>query len=62
MQGELAAKEFPGYKGKRVACHVCGEGTHYDRFVVRNGVTLCLSCADPEERYYRPLPLATDKP
>ena len=52
---KLEAKEFPGYKGARVVCHQCGEGINYDRFVVRNEETLCLSCADPEERYYRPL-------
>jgi formylmethanofuran dehydrogenase subunit E len=51
----LDAKEFPGYKGERVACDVCGEGINYDRFVHREGKTLCLACAAPEERYYRPL-------
>lgn len=51
----LDAKEFPGYKGERVACDECGEGISYDRFVRRDGKTLCLACADPQERYYRPL-------
>ena len=51
----LDAKEFPGYKGERVACEVCGEGINYDRFVRREGKTLCLACAAPEERYYRPV-------
>ncbi len=51
----LAAKEFPGYKGERVACSQCGEGINYDRFLVRDGRRLCLSCAAPEERYYQPL-------
>jgi formylmethanofuran dehydrogenase subunit E len=51
----LDAKEFPGYKGERVACEQCGEGINYDRFVRRDGKTLCLACASPEERYYRPL-------
>jgi formylmethanofuran dehydrogenase subunit E len=50
----LDAKEFPGYKGERVACDECGEGINYDRFVQRDGKTLCLACAAPEERYYRP--------
>ena len=50
------AKEFPGYKGERVACAQCGEGINYDRFLVRDGETLCLSCAAPENRYYQPLP------
>lgn len=51
----LDAKEFPGYKGERIACDVCGEGINYDRFIRRDGKTLCMACADPEERYYRPL-------
>ena len=51
----LDAKEFPGYKGERVACDNCGEGINYDRFIRRDGNTLCLACAAPEERYYRPL-------
>ena len=42
---ELDAEEFPGYKGARVVRHQCGEGINYDRFVVRNEATLCLSCA-----------------
>ena len=51
----LDAKEFPGYKGERIACDVCGEGINYDRFIRRDGKTLCMACATPEERYYRPL-------
>jgi formylmethanofuran dehydrogenase subunit E len=56
---ELQAKEFPGYKGERIACSQCGEGINYDRFVIREGQTLCLSCAAPEERYYEPLSAAS---
>jgi formylmethanofuran dehydrogenase subunit E len=52
---KLDPKEFPGYKGARVVCQKCGEGINYDRFVVREGETLCLSCAEPEERYYQPV-------
>ena len=55
VQVDLDPREFPGYKGIRIACHVCHEGINYDRFVERRGQTLCLSCAAPEERYYRPL-------
>ena len=55
----LDAKEFPGYKGERVACDACGEGINYDRFVRREGRTLCLACAAPEERYYRPRSAST---
>lgn len=51
----LDPKEFPGYKGERVACHQCGEGINYDRYVRREGRTLCLACAAPENRYYRPI-------
>ncbi len=51
----LSAKEFPGYKGERITCSECGEGINYDRFIVRDGRTLCLSCAAPQERYYQPL-------
>jgi formylmethanofuran dehydrogenase subunit E len=58
VQVTLDAREFPGYKGERVACAQCGEGINYDRFLVRDGQTLCLSCAAPEERYYQPLPTA----
>ncbi len=49
----LDAKEFPGYKGERIACDQCGEGINYDRFTRREGKTLCLACAAPEDRYYR---------
>src|ERR1700744_2238758 len=33
----LPASEFPGYKGQRVACAVCGEGVNFDRFVEHDG-------------------------
>jgi formylmethanofuran dehydrogenase subunit E len=51
----LPPKEFPGYKGGRLACAKCGEGINYDRFVERNGERLCYGCANPEDRYYQPL-------
>jgi formylmethanofuran dehydrogenase subunit E len=51
----LPAKEFPGYKSERVACALCGEGINYDRFVLRDGATLCLACSAPEERYWQPI-------
>jgi formylmethanofuran dehydrogenase subunit E len=51
----LPPKEFPGYKGNRLACAGCGEGINYDRFVERDGQRLCLACANPEDRYYQPL-------
>jgi formylmethanofuran dehydrogenase subunit E len=49
----LDQKEFPGYKGERVACAICGEGINYERYVVRDGQKLCHGCAQPNERYYR---------
>jgi formylmethanofuran dehydrogenase subunit E len=51
----LPPKEFPGYKGERVACAMCGEGINYDRFIERESRHLCYACANPEERYYQPL-------
>jgi formylmethanofuran dehydrogenase subunit E len=51
----LPAKEFPGYKGDRLACAKCGEGINYDRFVERGSQRLCQACANPDERYYQPL-------
>jgi formylmethanofuran dehydrogenase subunit E len=56
----LDAKEFPGYKGERIACSECGEGINYDRFIRRGDQILCHACADPERRYYRPLPADSD--
>ena len=44
----LDAKEFPGYKGERISCDACGEGINYERFVERDGQTLCRGCAAPE--------------
>ena len=51
----LPPKEFPGYKGDRLACAKCGEGINYDRFIERDGERLCYGCANPEDRYYQPL-------
>ena len=55
VEVDLPAKEFPGYKGARIVCSECGEGISYDRFLIRDGATLCLACAQPEARYYRPV-------
>jgi formylmethanofuran dehydrogenase subunit E len=51
----LPASEFPGYRGQRLTCDLCHEGINFDRFVSVDGRRLCLSCAEPEMRYYRPL-------
>ena len=55
----LPPNEMPGYKGARTTCAECGEGVNFDRFVERTGPEgqaerLCLSCADPDLRYWRP--------
>ena len=49
---ELPPEEFPGYKGDRVVCSVCGEGINFRREVRREGKILCRSCAG--ESYYHP--------
>ena len=49
----LPPREFPGFKGPRVACAVCGEGVNYGREIVRDEVILCRGCANPGARYYR---------
>ena len=50
----MGPKEMPGFKGERVTCSACGEGINYERFVEREDETLCLACAHPEQKYYRP--------
>lgn len=47
---DLAAEEFPGYKGERVVCELCGEGINFRREVRRDGRVLCRGCAG--ESYY----------
>ena len=50
---ELPPEEFPGYKGDRIVCAECGEGTSFRREVQRDGRMLCRACAG--ERYYEVL-------
>lgn len=50
---ELGPEEFPGYKGARAVCEVCGEGINFERQVVEAGRTLCRACAGAS--YYRAL-------
>jgi formylmethanofuran dehydrogenase subunit E len=66
---DLPPSEMPGYKGERVTCDECGEGVNFDRFVelpakagfetvsgtVGSPRRLCMSCADPGLRYWRPV-------
>ena len=47
---ELPPEEFPGYKGERIVCEVCGEGINFRREVRREGKVLCRACAG--ETYY----------
>jgi formylmethanofuran dehydrogenase subunit E len=47
---DLPPEEFPGYKGVRVACEVCGEGINFRREIRREGKTFCRGCAG--ENYY----------
>jgi len=47
---DLPAEEFPGYKGERVVCEVCGEGINFRREVRRDGRVFCRACAG--ESYY----------
>jgi formylmethanofuran dehydrogenase subunit E len=42
---ELAPEEFPGYKGERITCDICGEGINFRREVRREGRVLCQGCA-----------------
>jgi formylmethanofuran dehydrogenase subunit E len=49
----LPPEEFPGYKGERVVCEVCGEGINFRREVRTEEKVLCRSCAG--ESYYQPL-------
>jgi formylmethanofuran dehydrogenase subunit E len=50
---ELPPEEFPGYKADRIVCEACGEGINFRREVVRDGKTVCQSCAGG--RCYQPL-------
>jgi formylmethanofuran dehydrogenase subunit E len=47
---DLPAEEFPGYKGERVVCAICGEGINFRREVRRDGKILCRACAG--QSYY----------
>jgi len=46
--------ELPGHKGERILCPQCGEGVSFGRFSEIEGQRLCLSCARPELRYWKP--------
>jgi formylmethanofuran dehydrogenase subunit E len=42
---EVRPEDLPGFKGPRVVCAQCGEGINFQRQVLRDGRTLCRSCA-----------------
>jgi len=50
---DLPPEEFPGYKGERLVCAICGEGINFHREVHRDEKVLCRGCAG--ERYYEPV-------
>jgi formylmethanofuran dehydrogenase subunit E len=49
---ELPPEEFPGYKGERAVCQVCGEGINFHREIYLQGKVFCRACAG--ESYYKP--------
>jgi len=49
---DLPPEEFPGYKGERMVCELCGEGINFRRELRRDGKVVCRACAG--ERYYEP--------
>jgi formylmethanofuran dehydrogenase subunit E len=49
---DLAAEEFPGFKGERIVCAECGEGINFRREILRDGRVLCRACSG--EKYYEP--------
>jgi len=51
----VAETELPGYKGERILCARCGEGVNFGRFSQIGDERLCLSCAQPELRYWEPV-------
>jgi formylmethanofuran dehydrogenase subunit E len=48
---EVRPEDLPGFKGPRVVCAQCGEGINFQREILRDGRTLCRSCAG--DAYYR---------
>jgi formylmethanofuran dehydrogenase subunit E len=48
---DLPPEEFPGYKGDRVVCEMCGEGINFRREVRAEEKVLCRACAG--ESYYK---------
>jgi formylmethanofuran dehydrogenase subunit E len=51
---DIDSSDLPGRSGDRIICPRCGEGVNFGRFTLINGESLCLSCARPEFRYWKP--------
>ena len=51
----VAETDLPGHKSERIMCARCGEGVNFGRFSQIGGERLCLSCAQPELRYWEPI-------
>jgi formylmethanofuran dehydrogenase subunit E len=47
--------DLPGYKKGRIVCARCGEGVNFGKIAEGSGQPLCLSCAQPEGRYWQPV-------
>jgi len=51
---DIDPADLPGRSGDRIVCQRCGEGVNFGRFYLVNGESLCLTCARPELRYWKP--------
>lgn len=54
VRAAIDPAEMPGTKSERVICAECGEGVNFGRFAQIGGRKLCMSCAQPESRYWQP--------
>ena len=54
VEVQVDPAELPGQRGERLLCPRCGEGINFGRFVDQDGERLCISCAHPGLRYWRP--------
>jgi formylmethanofuran dehydrogenase subunit E len=54
---EIDPADMPGYKAERIVCARCGEGVNFGRIALVKGERLCLSCAEPDHRYWQPADL-----
>jgi len=51
VEVKVQPEDLPGWKGTKAVCEACGETVNFRREVVKEGRTLCRSCAG--ESYYR---------